>query len=119
MKLFTHPTAPKYDRDPFRTAPLSIFLNRTTELRIEPGDRLDRVARAVARLWPAVGQRAGKLTAYYFALGERLAGNGKTGPWTSHELRDAPDRRYLLPRQPGHQSAGRKSLRTIKPWLGR
>lgn len=76
--------------------PLVIWLTRRDELVIEKGDRLLDIARVIKRTLPPLSlAEAGKLAAFYFALGERAAHRTWKSPWTKAELQVVAERRYL------------------------
>jgi len=97
MKIINHQATVHATGETYRKYPFSVFLTPRRELRLQRGDRLDKVARVVARSWPLDEQQARSVAAFWFALGERLAAGGRklNRPWTPVELRTAPHRCYV------------------------
>lgn len=70
MKVINHSKAPKPDSMTLNVNPMVVWLTKTRELRIEPGDVLGELAVVVADTWGVNRNRARRLVGFWFALGE-------------------------------------------------
>jgi len=95
MKLIHHEKSPKPDRQELIANPMVIFLTKTEELRIMPGDTLQAVSSVVQRVLGLDRPQSRRLVALWFALGERRAHGNPPKPWGKRELRVKSKRKYL------------------------
>jgi hypothetical protein len=96
MKVTNHDDYEESDTVPsFRSRPLRIWLDRKTELEIQPGDKLGEVAKFIAMHLNLKFGKARSLAAFYFALGERGEAKKPPGNWTPVELNQNEERVYL------------------------
>jgi hypothetical protein len=94
VKLIRHDTLMKPQQLTLEAVPLTIWLDRKTELQIEYGDRCGDVAKIVAKEWDLTRMDSVQLVALWFAIGVRVK-HSLGGSWKRLELKPAPDRRYL------------------------
>lgn len=95
MKLIEHSMIVKPNSMTLEVVPLIVWLDKYTELRIEKGDSVGKVAKQVQKFWADLSNDdACQLVTFWFALGRR-ARSGRSGPWTTTELRPDRQRRYL------------------------
>jgi hypothetical protein len=104
MELRKHTQAPKPTTTPNGFNPLVVWLDKSTELIIEPGDELRLVAQTLRDELGLGFKRATKLAGYYFTLGERLAFGITGGNWVTGHGDFEQDRTYL-PRLPKRKPA--------------
>jgi len=95
MQLIEHERKGEVAELTLQAKPLTVWLTRTVELRIEPGDWLGEVASVVERHWTFLSQKECRLVvALWFAIGERIVTGYNAGSWSPKELRAWPQRRY-------------------------
>lgn len=98
MRLIRHERTPKPDEMLLTFNPMTVWLSKTVELKIEKGDSVNSIASVVQAEWKVPEKRAIEIATYWFAIGERVAG-GTNRAWTKVELRPDLDRRYLRPKK--------------------
>lgn len=99
MKLFKHEKNQKPEAMTLSAAPLVVWLDRVTELHIEPGDTAAQVAHEVRRHWVIEKTAALELATFWFAIGERVR-NSRGGGWKQVELKVDKNRRYAIKERP-------------------
>lgn len=97
MKIIEYDTIPKPESMTLEVDPLHVYLSKTTELRIERGDKIIDVADAVKRHWSMFDMETiMRIVGCWFSIGERVAGGkNKDSTWTEREARAHSTRRYL------------------------
>lgn len=77
--------------------PLIVWLDKYVELRIDKGDRLSEVVKAVRPYYPQLSKdQVVQLVAYWFAMGERARDGRLRDDWQEKEYRKRGGRRYLV-----------------------
>lgn len=94
MKLVRHERTPKPETMELRSNPMTVWLERSLELRIQSGDTVKKIGMVLEEHWGLATKEARQLAAFWFALGERRSGATKSGPWRKNELYAEPDRAY-------------------------
>lgn len=96
MALIIYEKSPKPQLMLLSHRPLSIWLTRHAEVRVERNDKLITIARHVVLYWTHLKlSEARELVALWFAIGERRGGYRPTNQtWTHEELDASPERRY-------------------------
>lgn len=95
MKVVVHERSPKPMAMTLSTNPLSVFVTKTVEVRIQRGDTLAEVAKVVRQHMPDVREHAAEIVALWFAMGERARRLTKsTAGWSKKELATTPTRKY-------------------------
>ena len=95
MKVIRHEKLMKPETMTLSASPVVIWLDRQTELHIEPGDTAAQIAHEVRRHWEISQIDALQLATYWFAIGTRvqsLLGGG----WRRIELTPDRNRRYTV-----------------------
>lgn len=90
MKVINHPKAPKPDSMILESNPMTVWLTKTRELKIEPKDKLGEVADVVAETWGLNRNRARRIVGFWMALGEAQSSQD----FTRLNLSPASNRRY-------------------------
>lgn len=97
MKVTEHPGVPRPTSMTLQTDPMVVWLSKTVELTIDAGDQLSDVARVVHKYWKVGGYESHRITAFWFAIGERQYFNKHKKDFSKRELSTKGDRRYLEP----------------------
>lgn len=109
MKVKIHEKTPKPEVLDLSTNPMHIWLTRTVELTIEPGDRIENVAKVVGTYWKTMNEeRIFATIAYWFSIGERVHKKG----WKHQALKPTRGRRFQPPADARAVPPSRKS----GPW---
>jgi hypothetical protein len=96
MELIEHEKPGRTAELTLQPNPLTIWLTRNAELRIDAGDFLGEVAGVVHAHWNFLSEKECRMiTALWFAIGERVKTGYNAGSWSPKELRAWPQRRYL------------------------
>lgn len=95
MKVEMHERSGKPELMTLRAKPMSVWLTRNVQIIIEKGDKLETVARSVAKYSDLGPERSLQLAAFWFALGERAESGNPDRSWSQSELRVSAGRRYL------------------------
>lgn len=90
MKIIDHKKAPKPDSMTLETNPMTIWLTKTRELKIEKGDRLEDITDVVMKTWDVNVNRARRIVGFWFALGEAQSSQ----EFSKLSLSHASNRRY-------------------------
>lgn len=96
MKLTVYERMSRPETMTLDTEPMIVWFDRATELRIEKGDELYKIADAIENHWGLSYDDAVTLAACWFAMGERQHFGRHQGGWTSDELKTTLKRRYLI-----------------------
>jgi len=96
MKLIVHEKSPKFGMRELTATPLCIWMNRTMELQINPGDTLGAVVTTIRKHWTAMPPNvAAGVVALWFSMGERVAHQTHHRHWTTRERDRSLTRAYL------------------------
>jgi len=94
MRIYEHKKIEKPQTMTLGFNPFVVFLTKRLEMRIEPGDTIEEVARVVRRHWALDIVTARQVVALWFALGERLSLGNPDVLWQQKELRTNSRRAY-------------------------